>query len=89
MHNELKFDRNGKAATFYKQLTKEHRQQLDAILDYLRGNPEPDGDSKIAVYRPPIFVHYYNDGIWKIAYGLSYIPQDRIFKIDILVMAFA
>ncbi len=89
MHNELKFDRNGKAVNLYKQLDKERRQQLDPILDYLRDNPEPDGENKIAICMPPVFVYYYDDGIWKISYSLSYIPKDKIFKTNILTIAFA
>ena len=52
-------------------------------LERIRANPHPDGETITTVHMPPVTVHYYDDGQYKIGYGLSYLSAEDIYIISV------
>ena len=71
---------------YYESLDPAGRTNLDRVLDYIRDEPLPDGIYIISVLLPPVVVYYYNDDTFHVSYGLSFLPKDGIFDIQILAI---
>ena len=62
-------------------------RQLLRSLSSLRSDPTPDGETKISVLMAPVVMYYYDDGEYKISYGLSHYPKDDRYDIRIYSVA--
>lgn len=89
MPNVLRIDSAGPAAAFYRSLDGPVRAALDTILDYIRDNPQPDGERITSILLSPVVIYYFNDSELKLSYGLSYFPDERQWQIDMLNIGFA
>ena len=88
MPNRLRISRNGKATQFYRSLNEEERLSLDEALDYIRDVPFPHGNTIVRRSRPPAFIYYFSDEMWRISYHLSLIhPGGTEYDIEILAIA--
>ena len=85
--NELRFDRSGTAAAFYRGLNSIRRVSLDVALDDIRSNPQPDGELIISLLMAPVVIYYYENSEFKISYSLSYMPNDGHWRTTVLSIA--
>lgn len=83
MRNRLTFSSGGPAARLYRSLDPDTRSSLDSALDYIRDVPYPHGEVITTRHMPPVTVYEYNDGTWKVSYGLGYDREQRIFHISV------
>ena len=83
MPNHLVFSKGSPAEDTYLSLGQQARNSLDSVLDYIRDMPFPHGDTIVSVFMPPVVVYYYNDDMWEIVFGMSYLPSEQVFRIGI------
>ncbi len=72
MPNSIRFSESGPARTVYEGLSPDESQQVDDVLDYIRDVPFEHGAVVQRMYRPPVVLYVYDDGQWRISYGLSH-----------------
>ncbi len=56
-------------------------------LERIREDPLPDGETITSIQFPPVTVYYYDDGQYKIGYGLSYLTAEGIYVISVYSVA--
>ena len=56
-------------------------------LERIRTNPHPDGETITTIHLPPVTVYYYDDGQYRIGYGLSYLSAEYIYVISVYSIA--
>ena len=85
MPNRIRFSESGPARTVYENLSEEERREVDGRLEYIRQAPFAHGDIIRQVYRLPVTFYIYDDGQWRISYGLSY--RGAYFDIGVFAIA--
>ena len=72
MSNRIRISESGPARTVYENLSEEERREVDSRLEYIRDTPFEHGDIVQRFYRPPVVLYVYDDGQWRMSYGLSH-----------------
>lgn len=89
-NNELIFETQfGHAKAFRDALPSGDRAALDEVLEYIREKPVPDGEKITSVLMAPVVIYFYNDGVYKVSYSLSYYPAEQRFHTSVHALAFA
>ena len=76
-----------RARRFYQALDEQILSSLDEALDYIRDAPFSHGGLIRREFRPPVMMYFYDDGIWRIGYVLSFYEESAIFHVHILAIS--
>ena len=75
------------ARHFYQTLDAHRLPSFDEALDYIRDAPFSHGGLIRRESRPPVMMYFYDNGVWRIGYVLSFYADSAIFHIHVLAIS--